>query len=116
MMKVALRVFCCAFLAGCLFSLYAQSVSTSGTVRGSVLDPSGAVVKGASVEILNPVSGFNQTVSTNAQGNFQIVNIPYNNYHLVAAAPGFQNAVQDIDVRSPVPLELKIGLKIGTAS
>ena len=42
-------------------------------------------------------------------------NLPFNNYHLVASAPGFQTAVQDVDVRSSVPM-LNISLQVGTTS
>ncbi len=98
------------------FSSYAQSVSGSGTLRGSLLDPSGAAIKGGVVEIQNPVSGYSRTVTTDAQGSFEFQNVPYNNYHLTAGASGFQNIAQDVDVRSAVPLELKINLKIGTAT
>jgi hypothetical protein len=92
---------------------YAQS--SSGTVRGSVTDPSGAAIGGAAVTIQNPVSRYTRTTETDNQGNFEFDNIPYNNYHATATASGFQMVEQDVDVRSPVPLELKIGLKIGTS-
>jgi hypothetical protein len=95
---------------------YAQSTgSNSGTVRGTVLDPSGAVIMGATVEIENPVSHYTQTAQTDAQGNFELKNVPYNNYHLSANASGFQAAKQDVDVRSPIPVPVKISLTIGTA-
>ena len=78
------------FLFLCLASsvaTYAQSSSAnSGTVRGSVLDPSGAAIMGATVEIQNPVSRYDKSVQTDAQGNFEFDNIPYNNYHLSASA------------------------------
>ena len=96
--------------------LSAQSLSSAGTIRGSVLDPTGAAVKGASVEIQNPVSRYHATVQTDDQGRFQFDNIPYNPYHLTATAPGFQPAVQDVDVRSSVPAVLKISMKIGEQS
>jgi Carboxypeptidase regulatory-like domain/TonB-dependent Receptor Plug Domain len=96
--------------------LAAQSVSTSGTIRGSVVDPSGAAVKSAAVEIQNPVSQYNQTVQTDSQGNFQFENIPFNNYHVTTTASGFRSALQDVNVRSAVPLELKISLQIGSAT
>jgi hypothetical protein len=92
---------------------YAQS---SGTVHGSVEDPSGAVVAGATVEIQNPVSHYSQTAKTDSQGNFTFANIPFNPYHLTASASGFQTASQDVDVRSAIPTELKIGLQLGTAA
>ena len=37
---------------------------------------------------------------TDAQGNFEFDNLPYNPYHLTAAAAGFQTGAQDVDVRS----------------
>jgi hypothetical protein len=96
---------------------YAQSSGgNAGTVRGSVLDPSGAAVIGATVEIQNPVSHYNQTAKTDNQGNFAFVNIPYNNYHLSAVASGFQSATEDLDVRSPLPQDVKLNLKIGTST
>jgi hypothetical protein len=98
-------------------AMYAQSSGGSaGTVRGSVLDPSGAAIMGATVEIQNPVSHYNQTTKTDNQGSFAFVNIPYNNYHVSASAAGFQNASEDIDVRSPLPQEMKIALQIGTST
>jgi Carboxypeptidase regulatory-like domain/TonB-dependent Receptor Plug Domain len=116
-MKLASAIFVCfALVLSCATSSYGQSVSSSGTVRGSVLDPSGAVVKGVTVEIRNPVSGYTRTSTTDVQGNFAFTNIPYNNYHLSATAFAFQTSAQDLDVRSPVPLELKISLKIGTST
>src|SRR5580658_11253087 len=95
---------------------YGQSSGgNSGTVRGTVLDPSGAVIMGATVEIENPVSHYTQTAQTDAQGNFELKNVPYNNYHLSANAAGFQAAKQDVDVRSPIPVPVSLSLKIGTA-
>jgi hypothetical protein len=94
---------------------YAQSSSgNAGTVRGTVLDPSGAAIAGAAVEIGNPVSHYSLTTQTDSQGNFALNNVPFNNYHVSASASGFQRATQDVDVRSPIPLEVKISLKIGT--
>jgi len=116
-MKLASSIFACvALILSCAHAGYAQSVSSSGTIRGSVLDPTGAAVAGAKIEVRNPVTGFDQTATTDSKGNFQIVDVPYNNYHVTATASGFGTAVQDIDVRSAVPLEMKIGLTLGTAT
>jgi hypothetical protein len=90
--------------------------SSSGTIRGTVLDPSGAAIAGAAVEISNPVSHYQQTAKANAQGAFQFANIPYNNYHLAASAPGFQNAQQDVDVRSAVATDVKVTLEVGVST
>jgi hypothetical protein len=96
---------------------YAQTSSgNAGTVRGTVLDPSGAAIAGAAVEIENPVSHYGQSTKTDSQGNFALNNVPFNNYHVTANALGFERGTQDMDVRSAVPLDVKISLKIGTAS
>jgi Carboxypeptidase regulatory-like domain/TonB-dependent Receptor Plug Domain len=101
----------------CFVTAFAQSSGgNAGTVRGSVLDQSGAAIAGATVQIANPVSHYNQTAKTDNQGNFEFANIPFNNYHVSATAAGFQTGVADADVRSPLLVEVKMGLKIGAAS
>ncbi len=94
---------------------YGQA-GNAGTLRGSVLDPSGAAVQGAAVDIQNPVSHFSRSLLTDSQGRFEVDNIPYNPYHLTVTARGFQPFTQDVDVRSAVPFEAKISLKIGAAT
>src|SRR5579862_8338222 len=96
-------------------AVFAQSGGTSGTVHGVVLDPSGASIAGAAVTIQNPVSHFTRSALTGSEGKFQFDNIPYNNYHASITAAGFDPATQDVDVRSPVALDLKITLTVGEA-
>jgi hypothetical protein len=113
-MKKALALAAFLFLNSLVYS---QSISSgAGTVRGSVVDPTGAVVKGAAVEIGNPVSQYKNTTQTDSQGNFEFDNIPFNNYHVTATAQGFQAIREDVNIRSSVPTELKITLKLGTAA
>ncbi len=104
------------FCAVALLAALPMKAQSAGTIRGSVLDPSGAAIKGATVQIQNPVSHYSQSTQTDAQGNFTFANIPYNPYHVSAIAPGFQSGEQDADVRSSIALELKISLKIGTST
>ena len=115
MTKFASRSLACVLLALSWGALsYGQS--GSGTIHGTVLDPSGATVKGATVEILHPVSHYQQSVKTDGQGAFTFNNAPYNNYHLTVTATGFQGAEQDVDLRSAIPVEVKVSLKIGAES
>jgi hypothetical protein len=81
-----------------------------------VLDPSGAVVVGARVQIRNVVSGFDRSVATDVLGQFTIPNVPFNPYHLTVNGHGFAVYAQDIDVRSVVPVSLKISLTVGTSN
>jgi hypothetical protein len=111
---IAVTVRLLAVCLSCAAFGYGQSISAgSGTVRGSVLDPSGAAVAEATVEIQNPVSHYRQSARTDARGGFEFDNIPYNNYHASAVAAGFEGSEEDLNVRSPAPVELKFTLKLG---
>src|SRR6202167_3572737 len=93
-----------------------QAQSNSGSISGAVTDPSGAVVPGATVTVENPVSGYLRTVKTDSTGRFQFGNLPFNPYHLTAKANGFGGVAQDADVRSAVPVNVGITLKVAGAS
>jgi hypothetical protein len=93
-----------------------QSSGTSGTVEGNVVDPDGKAVVGASVELHNPVSGYDSKTTTNDQGQFHFTNIPYNPYHLSVTFKGFQTYSQDVDVRSGLAITLKIKLVLAGAN
>ena len=95
--------------------IWAQA-GNAGTIQGTVTDPSGAVVAGASVTIHNPVSGLDRTSKTDTSGNFSFANVPYNPYHLTVTATGFNSQAQDVDVRSSVPVGLKISLELGATT
>ena len=104
------------FIAASLTSLSVYGQSNSGTVRGGVLDPSGAAIAGATVEIQNPVSHYDQAATSDTQGNFTFNNIPFNNYHVTVTKEGFQSATEDIDVRSGIPVDVRFAMKLGTAT
>jgi Carboxypeptidase regulatory-like domain/TonB-dependent Receptor Plug Domain len=93
-------------------SANAQSGGSSTSVTGTVVDQTGAVVPNATVEIRNPVSAFQRTTSTDSAGKFAISNVPFNPYHVSVTAQGFNAFAQDIDVRSIVPVNVNISLKI----
>jgi hypothetical protein len=105
----------CVFAFGFGVSLHAQS-GNFGSIQGIVTDPSGAAVPGATVEIRNPVSGYDHTTSSGSDGHFSFSNVPLNPYQLTVVATGFQSYVQDVDVRSAVAVSANVALKIGGAS
>jgi hypothetical protein len=92
-------------------ALAAQAQSISGTV----LDPSGFVVPKATVEIHNPVSRYDRSTTTDSAGRFNFPNVPLNPYHLTVNAAGFAPYVQDVEIRSNVPLEVPINLQVGAS-
>ncbi|HET9101375.1 MAG TPA: carboxypeptidase-like regulatory domain-containing protein, partial [Acidobacteriaceae bacterium] len=80
------------------------NAGTGGNISGVVSDPSGAVIPGASVKILNPVTGFQRTTTTDAAGHFAFSNVPLNNYHLTATEAGFAPIAHDVNVAGSVPV------------
>jgi hypothetical protein len=87
----------------------------AGEVRGTVTDPSGAVIPGAKVNLSNAVSGLSRTASTDATGQFVFSNIPFNPYRVAVSAPGFSPLSQTIEIRSVVGTNLKLVLQIATS-
>jgi hypothetical protein len=105
----------CLLWAGFAGRMAAQS-GAGASIKGTVLDPSGAAIAQADVTIGNPVSQYSRSAKTDAEGNFEFDNLPFNNYHSTAKAPGFQAAEQDLNVRSAVPLDVKFTLKLGEST
>src|SRR5271155_2773408 len=101
------------FLGGALF---AQATGNSGTVSGTVTDPTGALIPGAKVTIHNPVSQYERTATTDKAGHFQFPNVPLNPYHLTVTMTGFSNASRDVDVVSVVPVSANISMTVGIDS
>lgn len=94
----------------------AQSAGSAGTLSGIITDPTGAVVSGAIVTLINPVSGLNRNSTTDATGRYSFTNIPLNPYHLTVNGSGFSSLSQDVQIGSTVPVVLNESLKVGTSS
>ena len=90
----------------------AQSVGNSGSVNGTVVDATGAVLAGAKVELRNPVSGFDRSATTDSNGKFAFTNIPFNPYHLTVFEAGFMESGQDVEPRSSVPVSVSVKLDV----
>jgi hypothetical protein len=87
-----------------------------GTVQGTVKDPSGALVRDARVTITQPLTRYSQTVQTDPQGAFKLVNIPFNTYKVQAEAQGFRAAEQSIDLESTIPANIEFSLEVTGAT
>jgi hypothetical protein len=68
---------------------------TTGSITGTVLDPSGAAIPNATVTVKNTDTGLAQTQATGAGGNYNFAALPVGNYTLTAEAPGFRKFVQE---------------------
>jgi hypothetical protein len=106
-----------AVLLTCLLAVTAFGQGTTGTLTGTVTDPSGAVVAGATVTIVNPATGAERTAETNSAGIFEVQALPPGKYTITVEAKGFKKAVsRDIVVSVTQASEVTIPLEIGSAS
>src|ERR1700680_2556943 len=95
--------------------LFSQSIN-SGTVRGTVLDPSQMVVPQTYAEIVNPVTGYTETVMPDDAGQFRFNNVPPNMYEIRLTAPGFATKSEPLEVQSSVPISLAFTLQMAEVS
>jgi hypothetical protein len=86
----------------------------AGAVTGTVTDPTGAVLPGATVTIENPVSQFQQSTKTDSAGHFQFTNVPSNSYHVTVNMTGFGSFVHDVVVNGATPVTVPVTLTLGT--
>jgi len=63
----------------------------AGSIFGTVLDPQGAVVPGASVSIVNTATNIRQTIKTGSKGTYSFVGLPVGRYDLEVDAMGFKH-------------------------
>ncbi len=111
LVRTSLLILSLAFAAGPL-----RAQGTSGNVSGTVTDTTGAVIPGATVTVLGPVSGFHQTIQTDASGQYRLGNLPFNRYHIAVTGSGFEAASQDTVVRSAAGNVVDFKLAIATSN
>ncbi len=75
--------------------LHAQGIIT-GSLTGTVLDPTGAVVPGATIKAVDPATGVSFTVKSSGSGEFNFSNLPVGIYKVTISSPGFG----DLDLKS----------------
>jgi hypothetical protein len=94
-----------------------SQVRTTGQLAGTVLDPSGAAVSGATLTVSQPSIGFSQTVTANDSGEYVFPALQPGSYQLKVTAKGFSDAVYDnVGVGAARSTDLKVELKVGQAS
>jgi hypothetical protein len=92
----------------------AQSQSNAADLQGSVRDPSGAAVAGATVTARNLATNLTRTATTDADGMYQILSLPPGNYEVTAEAAGFSkgriaSATLTVGQRGDLDIPLAVG-------
>jgi hypothetical protein len=94
---------------------WAQTSTTS--LRGTIVDPKGAVVPGAEVAISNSATGFSRTIKTDGQGFYQFLEVPPATYTFTLKAAGFGILrVENLILLVNTPATLNQTLRVQAAS
>jgi hypothetical protein len=93
-------------------NLFAQQIT--GSILGNVVDPSGAVVTGASVAARQTETGLTRTATTDHAGSYVLLELPVGHYQLQVEAKGFQTYIQqgiilDVNETATIPVHLAVG-------
>src|SRR5215510_7708024 len=92
----------------CLFNVSALwSQTATGRIVGTVSDPTGALIPGASISVTNVNTQVTYDTITNEQGLYQAPLLPIGTYTITANMPGFQKAVT-----KPNKLEINQSLRV----
>jgi hypothetical protein len=98
----------------CAGAIFAQSQASTADLVGTVTDPNGAVVPGATVTAKNTATGISRSVTTNSNGSYQILGLPPGNYDISAEAATFKktvisNAKLTVGQSAELPISLELG-------
>jgi Carboxypeptidase regulatory-like domain/TonB-dependent Receptor Plug Domain len=88
-----------------------------GTILGTVTDPSGAVVAGATVKIRNVGTGLERTTTTSADGSYAVPELPIGAYSVTVSLTGFRTAVtNNVEVDVATERRVDVAFKTGQVS
>jgi Carboxypeptidase regulatory-like domain len=97
-----------------LVSLNVSGQQITGGIRGTVGDPSGAIVQAATVTAKQIETGLTRVAITDPQGEYVLVELPIGHYQLEVQAKGFRTYLQqgislDVNETAAVDVHLKLG-------
>lgn len=100
-----------------MFSVLAFGQAQTGILRGTVTDPNGGVVAGATVTAKNAATGASTPTTTNSEGTYVISNLVPGKYSVTVEQAGFsKKAVTDVTVSLGTVTDLPIALAVGAPS
>src|SRR2546425_1691430 len=98
----------------CALMALAQSQASTGQIVGTVKNPAGELVPGATVTVTNPATGLSRTLTTNDQGGFTAVNLPSGEYTIDVEAQGFGKFTQTgykVEVGSAITADINLSVQ-----
>ncbi len=92
----------------------AQAQSATATIYGQVTDAQGAVIPGVKITVTNLATRVAEKTTTDAGGNYRVLNLPIGTYTVAAEHPGFSKLVTSgrtlqINEQEKMDLRLEVG-------
>src|ERR1044071_1179523 len=104
-------------LIGFLVASASFAQSTFGSFTGSVKDPSGAVIPGAEVEVVNQGTGVTRKTTTSSSGVFNVPSLNLGTYRVRVSAKGFNTYDrQNLVLGANQVINLDVDLTLGSTS
>ena len=100
----------------CLASVPLHAQLSNAVIKGTVTDPSGAVVARASVTLTNTGTGETQTKQTSEQGNYNFPALSPGNYKVTATVPGFAEWAGELVLRVSQEAEINPHMQTSTVT
>jgi hypothetical protein len=111
---LAMHVFLACVLFGFSQELFTQTAAT-GALRGTVTDPSGGVLPGATIKVTNAATGQTQTAVTQTNGAYVVPFLPVAVYRVEASGKGFKTEVfEKVEVNVTETKVVDIRLQVGS--
>src|SRR5437868_6352714 len=98
---------------------YAWAQTGNTSLRGTVTDPNGAVISGATVTLTNPSQGYSRSTKTNDTGAYQFLEVTPATYSITVSAPGFADLKRSnvpLMVNTPATLDLRVQIAGGATT
>ncbi len=113
------------YALACMAALFSATIlnaqTATGTILGTVTDPSGARVVNASLEVVNQETGFTRTTISSATGDYEFVALPAGQYTVRCTVAGFKtfesrDNILQVEQRARVDVQLVVGAAAETVA
>src|ERR1039457_3976982 len=107
-MRRSTLIYVAFFVAMVLMVSSAFAQSETGTITGTVTDPTGAVVPNAKITVKGTTTGSVRTITTNSSGSYTVTNLQPAEYTVTAEVSGFATLQQQVTVSVGSPLTRRV--------
>lgn len=101
-------------LALCLSVAHAQS--GAGSIQGTITDPSGAIIPGASIHVVNSSTNVTSDTKANSAGDYQVPGLFTGEYVMSVTAPGMETSQRSIQLLAGQTAAINFSLKAGSVT